>query len=154
MNQMISGWLRLQLTPRGLATLAIGVGRAVWGAVCVLVPGPLVRVVGGTPADEGARVALRVLGARHVVQALLSCLTPGPGLLRVGAGVDALHALSLAALAVVDRRWARVALADAVVAGAWGLLTWGSARIAPGGPRGRRERVVGAVLQRLPLPAL
>lgn len=152
MTQLISAWLRLQLTPRGLATLAVGLGRAAWGVVCVLVPGPLVRAVGGAPADEGARVALRVLGARHVAQALLSCLTPGPGLLRVGAGVDALHALALVSLAAADRRWARVALADAVVAGAWGLLTWACARIAPGGPRGIRERVVGAVLQRLPLP--
>ncbi|MVU81357.1 hypothetical protein GPX89_29455 [Nocardia sp. ET3-3] len=58
--------------------------------------------------------ALRVLAARHIVQAALT--SRRPALTRLGVTVDALHALSMFTLAVADRSYRRPALADALIA--------------------------------------
>lgn len=152
MTRRVLGWLARQATPGGIAVLALAVLRAAWGAACLLAPGPLVRAAGRTPSDEAARVVLRLLGARHVLQALVSAISPGRAFLRLGACVDAVHAVGLVVLAALDRRWSRAALADAAVAAAWGVLTQEVARSAPRAGPTRRERFAGAVLQRLLLP--
>jgi hypothetical protein len=126
--------------------------RAGWGALCLLLPGPVIRVLGGAVDDEAARVVLRALGARHVLQAVGSGVAPGPSVLRVGALVDALHGLSDLVLAVLDPRRARVALVDAAIAAAWCLASLRDARRAPGSTWTRRERLAGAVLGALGSP--
>jgi hypothetical protein len=104
-------WVRLV---GGLTAARLG-----WGAALVLAPGPMVRTLGGAETPRSRRVA-RVLGVRHLIQGLWE-RTSAPGRLRLGSLVDASHALSAVALAVLDRRWRRAALADAALAMAFGL---------------------------------
>lgn len=128
--------------------------RAGWGLLCLLVPGRTIRVIGGSVSDEPARIVLRVLGARHVLQALGSGVAPGPAVLRVGALVDALHGLTSLVLAAVDRGRARVALVDAAIAAAWCLASLRDAARAPGGRDSRREQVARLLLRLVPPLAL
>lgn len=95
-----------------------GVARLAWGTTLILAPGAVLVRWGASP-DRRARTTLRVLGARHVLQSLVSGAQPGPSALRRAALVDGSHALSGVGLALVDRRWRRAALLDAAVAGAW-----------------------------------
>lgn len=97
--------------------------RAGWGLGCLVAPGPVGRALGIAPADRRAYVFLRVLGARDLGQAVLAAAAPPPGLLRLGAGVDALHALSMYALAAVRRDLRRPALTAAAVATTWTATT-------------------------------
>jgi hypothetical protein len=61
----------------------------------------------------------RLLGARHVAQAMLTALAPLPGAFVAGAEVDALHATSMLILAAADRAARRAALTDAVAEAAF-----------------------------------
>ena len=108
--------------------------RIVYGMVQLVAPARVARVVGGR-LDHRARVVARVLGARHVVQGCVSAAAPDAVVLALGAEVDLLHAASMVALAVVDRRRRRIALADACVAASFtGLVS------SPGAPRSRHAR--------------
>jgi hypothetical protein len=79
----------------------------------------------GVPTDRRARVVVRILGARHVLQAGAVSTTPDHrDALAVGSVVDAIHALSMVALAAVDRRRRRLAVADAGAATAFALAGW------------------------------
>lgn len=141
------------MTPPGRV---LGVARAVWGLTGVSAPALLVRRVGGVPADHRAVVVTRVLGARHLVQAVASGLAPGPAVLAVGAWVDGAHSLTALALALVDRSRARAALTDAAVAAAWALASRRDARragpVAAAGrvPASWTERTARRVLPLLP----
>ncbi len=90
--------------------------RAGYGAALLCAPGPLIRRVTGTRADRRSRVTARVLGGRHLVQAVSTARFSGPDALRIGASVDASHAASMLALAVGDRSRRRAALVDGTVA--------------------------------------
>jgi hypothetical protein len=87
--------------------------RTAWGALLLLAPDPVLRRVAGqrTP-DPRARAVLRVLGARHLAQAAALPVLPAG----LGAAVDALHAATAAALALLAPRWRRGALLDTAVA--------------------------------------
>lgn len=85
-----------------------------WGVTLVAMPGRIVTAVGGDN-DPRSRTVVRILGARHVLQAVVEA-GAGPRLRRLGSVVDVLHALSALGLAGVDRRWRRPALLDAAVA--------------------------------------
>lgn len=61
---------------------------------------------------------LRVLGARHLLQAIAIATHPTPRLLGAGSAVDAAHASSAALLAVLDRRQRWPALLECAVASA------------------------------------
>lgn len=132
------------------------VARAAWGLTAVVAPALLVRGVGGVPPDRRAVVVTRVLGVRHLVQAVVSFLSPGPAVLAVGAWVDGAHSLSALGLALVDRPRARVALTDAAIAAAWGLASRRAARragaVAVAGrvPPSWTERAARRVLPLLP----
>ncbi|ALE91743.1 hypothetical protein AOC05_04380 [Arthrobacter alpinus] len=96
--------------------------------VCQLIrPQLLYRTVTGTTPSPGAVVLMRVLGARHVVQALLLA-GAGPTTQgvktwhRCGALVDLAHAATMVALACGDRRWRRPAGIDAALALAFSAL--------------------------------
>jgi hypothetical protein len=95
------------------------VARAVWGAGCLAAPAAVGRVLGLAPGDRRALLLLRVLGARDLGQAVLAGTDPPPALLRLGAGVDALHAASMVALAAVSRDHRRPALISAALAAVW-----------------------------------
>ncbi len=82
-----------------------------------------------------------MLGARQVAQAALAVSFPDEPLLGLGAGVDAAHALSMAALALNGSRWRRPALVSGVIAVAFaaaGVLA--ARRTAPSHPIARPAR--------------
>jgi hypothetical protein len=74
----------------------------------------MLALMGGADEDPLPRRVLRVLGARHIVQAVLErCF--GAGARRLGVGVDVLHAATDVGFGVADSRWRRAALTDAVI---------------------------------------
>jgi hypothetical protein len=89
------------------------------GLVGVVAPGAVLRVIDRS-APPRAGAVVRVLGARHVVQAVV---TTDPGRARLGAVVDAAHVATLLATALFSPRWRRAALADCVVAVTIGVGT-------------------------------
>jgi hypothetical protein len=116
----------------GLATQDLLVAaRSGYGWLLACVPQRMLEV--GTPQTPGrpAVTVTRVLGARHLLQAMATAwaeaagLPPGPVLL-AGAAVDATHAASMIGLAVISRPLRRAALADALLEtglGAFGVVT-------------------------------
>jgi len=99
--------------------------RACYGGL--LLAAPRRMLTGCTPGQAGPRTlgVVRVLGARHLLQAaltagVLSACGPSeespPGrALRAGSGVDTAHAASMLGLALAHRPLRRAALADALL---------------------------------------
>ncbi|HEV7172661.1 hypothetical protein [Pedococcus sp.] len=87
-----------------------------YGVALLVDPEGTGRRMTGGPLDARATLAARVLGARHVVQALVS-LSHGTRLVRrMGQATDLLHAASMGALAAYDPARRRQALTDGTVA--------------------------------------
>lgn len=107
---------------------ALSAIRFTYGMVEATVPDVMSRRVAGRPLDRHERLAARVLGARHTLQAGAATVLASPTGYRLGAGVDALHALSMVGLAVVDRRRRRLALAETATASAMALAGLYAAR--------------------------
>lgn len=120
--------------------------RACYGTLLLVIPDPLIRLSTGLRADRTTRVMARLLGARHVAQALATLDVPSPVVLALGAEVDLAHSLSMLGLAGVDRNQRRAALTDAAIAGSFAItsaiLTWHTARRCP--PIATAERGLGA----------
>jgi hypothetical protein len=87
-----------------------------YGSALLAAPGLLLHGV-GDPADRMARLAARVLGARHLGQAALFAAT-GARAARLGAAVDGLHAASMVLLGLAVPRHRRAAMASGAVAAA------------------------------------
>jgi len=115
-------------SPGGTAVLLARTG---FGVTLLLAPGPVLRVVDPRGRDGRAVVVTRVLGARHVVQALVGALAPGRRESALSALVDATHAATCLVVAATDRRRARPALVNAAAAATWGLLTWAAGNRPP-----------------------
>ena len=79
-------------------------------------PRQLIAATGKQNVSAGALLTARLLGVRHVVQATTRLASPATLVVRLGAAADALHGLSAFGLAIIDRRWRRVALLDAAAA--------------------------------------
>lgn len=94
--------------------------RGAWGLVVILRPGPVLSAV-DTGGDRAMVVVGRVLGARHLTQAVLSGARPSPEVLAMGVWVDAVHALTALALAALSPSRTAAGLADAVGAGGWAI---------------------------------
>jgi hypothetical protein len=88
--------------------------RAGWGLLLVSAPAAVLRA-GGHREPSRAAWAVRVLGARHLVQAAVTVAAPSRPVVTMGAVLDGLHASSVVALAAASSRWRRTALADALV---------------------------------------
>ena len=118
---------------------ALQMARAGYAGALLRQPAGAIRMATGRlPSRRAYRVA-RLLGARHLAQATLTTLVPLPGVFVAGAGVDALHAVSMVMLAAADNTARRAALTDAAVEAAFaatGLAVVGSC----GGPPARRAR--------------
>jgi hypothetical protein len=97
-------------------TRVLRLARLAYGTALLASPARIVRAYGGDPADEAITMAARILGARHVIQAVVTGNHPGPIRRYGGALVDALHALSMFTLASMDSDHARPALIDGSVA--------------------------------------
>lgn len=97
--------------------------RVAWAALLLGCPDTIFRAVGGTKPDGRWRLITRILGARHLAEALFEA-SGRPDRVRVAALVDTVHAISVVGYAAMDRPRRRVALADVVVAGCFAAYGW------------------------------
>jgi hypothetical protein len=100
---------------------AISVGRAVLAGVLLVRPGRVASLA----SFGGRRPAtwlIRVLGARMLAQSALELAEPSRRVIRLGAVVDATHAVSMLAAAARWPRYRRAALTSAGLAGASAVL--------------------------------
>jgi hypothetical protein len=89
--------------------------RAIWGLALLAQPRPF--------ADRRVSACARLLGARHVAEAVVLAWRRRPTRWAYAiASIDGLHALSMLGLAAVDRRHRRIALTSAAIAS---CLAWG-----------------------------
>jgi hypothetical protein len=91
--------------------------RAAYGVALLAAPGAVVAGLTREEPGPHERDVVRVLGARHVIQAAATACA-GRSALAPGAVIDTLHAASMLALAAAGGRLRRAELADALVAGA------------------------------------
>jgi hypothetical protein len=108
--------------------------RAGWGVILLTWPEQLLRAGGGGPVPPLAVAAVRVLGARHLLQAGASAVLATGAVAGLGALVDMAHAGSCVALAAGSSRWRRVALADALIEAGFAASGWRD-RSVPAGVR-------------------
>ena len=93
--------------------------RAAYGTVLLLAPARVLQLYGGPPDDSEAKAVARVLGARHILQAIM---TKGGKFSRLGAVVDGVHAATMFALAAASAEYGRPALIDGSVAATFSLM--------------------------------
>ena len=133
-------WRRLELV------------RAAWGVAMLLRPGPILSAV-DTGGDRTMIVVGRVLGARHLTQAVLSGARPSPEILAMGVWVDAVHALCALGLAAVSPSRTGAGVGDAVGAVGWAAFGYhdltNPRSIVPAGSR-RRDAMARWTLARVP----
>jgi hypothetical protein len=85
--------------------LAVLLGtRALYGIGLLALPARTLAVLARCPLDSQTVAVARLLGARQLVQAVIIARHPERSWRLSGAGVDALHAGSMAALARFGRR--------------------------------------------------
>jgi hypothetical protein len=101
---------------RGVGTRLLAACTAAAGAVMLLGPHAVARLASGTGSIPDAAV-VRILGGRQLLQGTALLIRPAPPLLTAGLGVDALHAASMVAAAVIWPGYRRAALTSAAVAG-------------------------------------
>ncbi|MBA2323204.1 MAG: hypothetical protein H0V92_03995 [Pseudonocardiales bacterium] len=120
-------------------------GRTATGLFALLDPER--ALVASERDSTAARGVMRILGARHLLQAGVEAAVPTPTVLKVGAAVDAIHALTCLGFAVVGgARWRHGVLVNAVIAIGFCAVTAATAR-APGAdtaPNTRSDRHQGA----------
>lgn len=117
------------------ATRGLVVAHSCVGSLFALRPSSGARLLGYPQEGPAARAVLRVLGGRHLVQALV-LFRGGPQVTAVGAAVDAAHALTCLAYAHQSLRGRRAGRRAAVLAS---VLSLAEARTAsrPRGPAAR-----------------
>lgn len=99
--------------------------RLSWGSLEVASPELVARMLRlGRPLDRSERIGLRVLGSRQVAQGIASQVRPSPETTRLGFRIDALHAASMLALAVVSKRHRRLALVSGGIAAGLAGAAW------------------------------
>ncbi|OBK22095.1 hypothetical protein A5634_07930 [Mycobacterium asiaticum] len=127
--------------------------RSLWGAVLLIAPEVVLGWIHRVHVDHKAVVVTRILGARHLAQAVMSGTHPSPEVLAAGTWVDGVHSLTAVGLAAADPRRARAALTDAAIAALWALF--GAHDLHTGStppPAHQRvlDRLAGLILPRLP----
>ena len=101
----------------------IAIVRVVYGVFLLVASDTLIETVIGERSRMAAVVG-RIIGMRHVVQALTLGKRRSRGWAAAGAGIDTLHALSMVALAILSDRYRRLAALDAAVASSWAVSGW------------------------------
>lgn len=104
---------------------AVGALRLTAGLAQLGFPTRVGRALLGRAPDARERAAIRVLGLRHLAQHAAG--RRGNGLL-AGPELDAVHAVSMTALAVVSPRYRRSALTSAAVASGFAAASRGLSR--------------------------
>jgi hypothetical protein len=124
----------------GRLRLLVPLARAGYGAALLCAPGPMIGVVTGQPPSRRARRVARVLGARHLAQAAITVLNPGPEVVALGVVVDLLHAASMFAFAAVVPDLRRAEFADALAATSLAVLEPALSSVARPKTAGRDQR--------------
>lgn len=123
------------------------VARACYGWLLACAPRRMIGMGSVSPPGPRAVTLTRVLGARHLVQGLLTVIAEAAGLppaavLAAGAAVDALHAASMAGLAAIYRPLRHAALADTTLEASFAafgaMAAWRSGPAAVESACGRR----------------
>ena len=127
-------------TTAGRLRLLVPLARAGYGAALLCAPGPMIGVVTGQPPGRRARQIARVLGARHLAQAAITVLNPGPEVVALGVVVDLLHAASMFAFAAAVPDLRRAELADALAATALAVAEPGLSSLGRPKAVGRHQR--------------
>lgn len=97
--------------------VSVSVVRTLWGAALAVCPATVLRLCPHTPVSSAGTTVVRLLGIRQLAQGIVG--TQGPWPARWAALPDALHAATMAGVALGSRRWRTAALVDLVVAGAF-----------------------------------
>jgi hypothetical protein len=100
----------------GVRAVAFPLLRAGYGAVLLCAPGAVIGICTGQPASKLARGVTRLLGARHLTQAIMTARAPSSTVLGIGAMVDFAHAASMLALAAGRPPLRRAEIADGLTA--------------------------------------
>jgi hypothetical protein len=100
----------------GRLRLLVPLARAGYCAALLCAPGPMIGVVTGRPPSRRARRVARILGVRHLIQAGITAVNPGPEVVALGVIVDLLHATSMFAFAAAVPDLRDAELADALAA--------------------------------------
>lgn len=93
----------------------VGASQLAVGALMLVTPTQVAHTAAGRGAVPPPTI-VRILGLRTAVQGALTVIRPSRAGLEVGAGTDALHLLSMIALAAVAPKYRRSALVSASVA--------------------------------------
>jgi hypothetical protein len=127
--------------------------RGGWGAALLAAPDHILGLLHGVRVDSKSRVVARILGARHLTQAVLSGYRPSPEVLAMGVWVDTVHALTALGLAVLDPTRARAGLTDTAIGAMWGAAGYQDLRAARATPPAHqriRDQPAVAVLDHAP----
>ena len=114
------------LSPALVPRVLFPAARACYGAALLCAPGLALGLCTGQASSQRARAVVRILGARHLAQAVLTLWRPHKAVLLAGAGIDACHAASMLALAMAEPRMRTAGIADGAAAVAFtatGALT-------------------------------
>lgn len=98
------------------------------GAAHLLVPTLGSRLAPNKEIDGRGQRVVQVLGARQIVQALITSDGANSAVWYLGAEADIAHSLSMVGLAITSRRWRRLALVDAAVACGLATIGWRAAK--------------------------
>ncbi len=92
-----------------------------WGAALLSAPRTILGDLPYCRLDRPARAVARVLGARHLAEAVVTGRGRSRGLILAGAAVDAIHAVTFAALASLRPGRRKLALTNVTTASAFAL---------------------------------
>jgi hypothetical protein len=98
------------------ALTVMAAARAGWGAALLIAPSAILAAVTAREPVTAQCRAARVLGIRHLGQAALSLARPTAATMRLGTGIDALHAATCFGAALLLPGWRPAALADSAEA--------------------------------------
>lgn len=124
--------------------------RAAYGTVVFAAPRRVLGRYAGHPADRRVGWVGRVLGTRHVVQAVLSSGSPTPAVLLLGAEADLAHAASAVGLAAADRSWRQAGWIEAAIAASFAATGIALARAVGHAVPGRAGTDRGAHIRAVP----
>jgi len=105
-------------SPRLAVRLLIGV-RVLWGSALLANPHAVLDNLTGEQVDPVASAFARILGTRHLVQAAFAFRRHSRRSIIAGAAIDAMHATSMAVLAVKSPDQRRLAVTGTATATAF-----------------------------------
>lgn len=99
----------------------LSLAQGCWGAILLRASPQLLHGLAGEPVSPDVIKVAHVLGARELIQALITIRRPTQGALQLGAVVEALHAVTMIAAASASLGPRRLTMASAAASGAFAL---------------------------------